>query len=605
MVYRMINPREINYRFNRILKVGKRVLKRLCDTGIFLLSLGTLCLLVYDFGFENTPEFKDSLAATYKILLQLFLYISIIRMIPAPVTFRKEKGFWLEIGILICLGIAVLNNHFTGHDMLSEKVSFIANYFLLASISLIHFLSRVISTLQRHLKPEAMFVYSFLFLILTGAFLLMLPQAHHGELDFINALFTSGSAVCITGLTVVNTSTAFTLAGQIIILALIQIGGIGVMTFTNFFAISFFSKVSFKEQMDLKGVLSENALSRVFRTLVYILLTTFIVESIGAVVIYQQISSIPSEQIPDKVFFSIFHSISAFCNAGFSTLDGNLYNPVVRNLYGMHLWIAILVIIGGIGFPIVFNFGRLFRYYFRKVIHRLKGSTLAFERKLHIVNLTTRIAIYSTLVLLITGTALFWIFENENTLKGLPFFEKFVTAFFGAVSPRTAGFNQIDMEHILPSTIYLTMILMWIGASPMSTGGGIKTTTFFVAILNVFSSIKNKERVEIAKRQITQTTVNRAHAIILLSLIWIALTTIGLTILEPQMSVTGALFEAISAFSTTGLILNQTQHFGEYSKILILVTMFAGRVGLFTILSGIVHQNNGQRYTYPDENVIL
>ena len=330
-----------------------------------------------------------------------------------------------------------------------------------------------------------------------------------------------------------------------------------------------------------------------------------LIEGFGAYVIYQQIAAVPVESIPNKWFFAVFHAISSFCNAGFSTLPGNLYDPATRHLYGFQSWIAILIILGGIGYPILFNFGKLFSYYFRTTLYRLRHPDFTPHRQLHIISLTTRIVLPATLFLIGIGTLLFLLLENHNTLEGLPFSGKLALSFLSAVTPRTAGFNGVDMHILLAPTLFLTMLLMWIGASPMSTGGGIKTTTFVVALKNIWGVIRDKKQVEIAHRQLTDENIRRANATILLSLLWIGTASFLLLLTEPQASITEATFEVVSAISTVGLTLGLTPELSIMGKIIISITMFVGRVGLLTLFFGIARQQLTQTYRYPEERVIL
>ncbi len=222
-----------------------------------------------------------------------------------------------------------------------------------------------------------------------------------------------------------------------------------------------------------------------------------------------------------------------------------------------------------------------------------------------IVNTTTRIVITATLFLVIGGTVLFFIFEHNHLLKELPWRGKLAVSFLGAVTPRTAGFNNVSMNLLSTPTIVLTMLLMWIGASPLSTGGGIKTTTFTIVVKNIFSTLRGKENIEIFKRQLPKENVKRAHAIVLLSILWISINTLLITIVVPGSQPTQALFEMISALSTVGLSLNFTPQLTLPGKIIIILTMFVGRVGLFTLLTGIFRQQKSQHYTYAEDNVIL
>ena len=218
-----------------------------------------------------------------------------------------------------------------------------------------------------------------------------------------------------------------------------------------------------------------------------------------------------------------------------------------------------------------------------------------------IVSTTTRIVLPTTLILLVVGTALFWIFENHNVLDGMSFTGKFATSFMGAVTPRTAGFNNVDMSVLHVPTIFLTIVLMWIGAAPMSTGGGIKVTTFVIALKNIWANLVGNDRVVIAHRQLTRENVNRAHSIIIL----IILAVFVIVILEPKATLTQAVFEIVSALGTVGLTLDLTPHLCVASKMIVALTMFVGRVGLITLLACFIRHQEVKLYTYPDETVIV
>ena len=368
---------EITFRFWSGIRFLRLLPQKLATIVSLLTSMAALCLLVYEFGFRFTPETHRQIFVAYQIFLQIFLYTGIIRILLNPKGFRHEKGFWIEVVVILSLvGIVVINGILEKRNIpILDKINHIISYILLTFISLVQVSKQIVATLQRRLKPESMFAYSFLFIILLGAFLLMLPRAHRGDLEFIDALFTSASAVCITGLTVVDISSTLTVTGQIILISLIQIGGIGVMTFTSFIAMSFFSQTSFQDQMALKSILNEESMNNIFRTLFYTLFTTLFIEAAGTYLIWTQIRELNNSLIPNKFFFSLFHSISAFCNAGFSTLPDNLCTPIVRNLYGFQSWIAALIILGGIGFPIVFNYSRLLNHKIRNLFYKLTGSS--------------------------------------------------------------------------------------------------------------------------------------------------------------------------------------------------------------------------------------
>lgn len=602
----MLSP-ETTYKIKRIRRTTTKIIHRAITILFILTSLATLGLMAYEFGYSVTAAGKIFTSHSYNLIMHIFLIGSTINIVLNPKVIWQEKGFWIEVIVLVLLFFVIItqNQHHFPSEKWLHHTDHILMHILLLFISIIQLSKSIVTTLQRRIRPEMMFTYSFLILIFLGAALLMLPKAHYGSLTFIDALFTSTSAVCITGLITIDTATSFTMTGQMILLLLIQIGGIGVMTFTSFIALSFFSQTSFSDQMALKNILSEESMNNIFRTLMYTFFTTIAVETVGSWLLWMEIKDIPGDSISHPVFFAIFHAVSAFCNAGFSTLEENLSNPVVSSLYGFQCWIALLIILGGIGFPIVFNYGKLINHKIRNLFYRLSGSSKRMPSHVRIVNTTTRIVITTTICLITGGTLLFFLLEQHHLLRDLPWQGKLTVSFLGAVTPRTAGFNNVAMGLLSTPTVVLTMLLMWIGASPLSTGGGIKTTTFTILIKNIFSILKGKEHIEIFKRQLPVENVRRAHAIAILSILWIGIITLLLTITVPGSSIGKALFEVISALSTVGLSLDYTPHLTTTGKILIILTMFVGRVGLITLLTGIFHQQSSQNYAYAEDNVIL
>lgn len=600
-------PTEFVYKLHIIRRMTKRIIGRTIEVLFVLASLATLGLMAYEYGYSLTDEWEDHIADAYRYIMMVFFFGSLIAIALHPKETTQEKGFWIEVVILLLLLFLIMTQtpeHFPKEQWLKRADPFL-KHILLSFISIIQLSKTIVSTLQRRIRPEMMFAGSFLLIIFVGAALLMLPRAHRGELEFIDALFTSTSAVCITGLSTVELSTTFTMTGQTIILLLIQIGGVGVMTFTSFIAMSFFTQTSFTDQMALKNILSEESMNNIFRTLMYTFFTTLVVEAAGTWVIWWEIRNVPHDQIPNHTFFAAFHAISAFCNAGFSTLPGNLYNPAIRNLYGFQAWIAVLIIIGGIGFPIVFNYGKLLNHKIRNLVYNLTGSSKRMPSHVRIVSTTTRVVITTTVVLLVVGTALFWLFENDNTLQGMPLRGKIAASFLGATTPRTAGFNNLPTDALTVPTVIMTLFLMWVGASPLSTGGGIKTTTFTLALKSIFNTLRGKENLELFKRRIPEANIRRAYVIILLSVLWIVLASLLLAALLPGSRLTPVLFEVVSAASTVGLSLDFTPQLNTAGKIIISLTMFVGRVGLLSLLTGMIHQQTSQNYTYAEDNVIL
>ncbi len=471
------------------------------------------------------------------------------------------------------------------------------------------FLSEVSHVLRfiyrKSVNPAFVFVASFAVFIGIGASLLLLPNATVGGITVIDAFFTSASAVCVTGLIVVDTATHFTLMGKIIILALIQVGGLGFMTFTGLLGYLAAGSVSFQGQLVLKDMLYSKQINNVIQLIFRIILVTIFFEVIGFLLILSTIESNQFESELQRVFFAIFHSVSAFCNAGFSTLTDGLYDQAYRFNYSFQLIIALLIILGGLGFPILFNIYTYFRIVTANFVRRLLRNPYQ-ENFTRVLQITSRLALGTSIVLLVIGFASFMYFEQHSTLSEHPtLWGKTVTSIFGAVTPRTAGFNTVNMTSMTLPTVMIFLLLMWIGASPGSTGGGIKTTTAAVAILNMASVIRGKDRTEFHRTHISDQAIRRAFAIILLSLLVIGLSVFLISMNDRDKSLLEIGFESFSAFSTVGLSLGITSSLTAVSKGVLIVVMFIGRVGALTVIVAFVAQSKQLYYRYPTEDIIF
>lgn len=479
---------------------------------------------------------------------------------------------------------------------LSLLVAFIAISFKIADIG------------NTSIHPALLFILSFAFVILMGTFGLMLPEASERPLSFLQALFTSTSAVTVTGLTVLDTGKDFTFLGQCIIMMLLQLGGLGILTITNLFALVFQSSSSFRNRLMVGDMIKEINNKDTFSTLFKIILFTIGVELVGALFIYIFIYGDRSVTT-NPAFFSMFHSVSAFCNGGFSTLSNNLYESTVRYNYAFQMVIAWLIITGGIGYTVMINHYILLKnklqtaLIYLGITSKIKGAALIRP------TLNTKIVIRTTLILLTAGTGLFMVSEYNGTLHDHSLPGKIMVSFFNAVTPRTAGFNNINMAELGIPAIMLTMALMWIGASPGSTGGGIKTTTFTIALLNLWNQIKGREKLIVLFREVPQAAINQINAVMLLSIFAISFGTFILAYFEPSLLFKDLLFECISAYSTVGLSVGITPGLSSISQITLIILMFLGRVSFLTFLIGIFNSFSGnQKRTevyYPKESVII
>lgn len=540
--------------------------------GIALFVLGQNYLYRLIFGYKDSSRGKKQLEVFLVILLHFCAFIQFGWL---------DSWVWLQ-----------------AYESLLTSILIFALFFIeLSRFSL--------GVNKMSLHPALIFILSFLFVIAVGTLLLKLPNATVNGISWIDAFFTSTSAVCVTGLIVVDTATAFTGFGQSILLILFQLGGLGVMTFTSFFGFFFKGGQSLQSQLFIKDYINEDNISKVGSTLIKIILFTLIFELLVGIFIYFSVDAKLFENNYDRLFFSIFHSISAFCNAGFSTLTNGLYELGFRTAYTVHLVLAISIIVGGIGFPVIVSFAQMAQRMMSNWLNVLTNKDSYYHHTPRVFNINTRLTTTSTAILLGVGFVTYWIFEQNNTLAGLEGYPKFVTAFFGAVTPRTAGFNTVDMTQLAMPTVLIYLILMWIGASPGSTGGGLKTTTFAVAVLNAISIAKGKDRVEVFKRQIDPETVRKAFAVMLLSFIVIGFGVFLVLFFNPDLTILEVSFEVFSAFSTVGLTLGITSKLTTGSKLVVSLIMFLGRVGTLTVLVAFIRKTRSLRYKYPQEGVFI
>ena len=438
----------------------------------------------------------------------------------------------------------------------------------------------------KKLSPSRKLILGFLLTILLGTFILMMPfSLREGEkLNFLSSLFTIVSAVCVTGLTVVDVSKIFSPAGDLVIIFFIQLGGLGVMTFSSILFLVMGKRMTFYERELLKEERNADSSGEISSFIKKLLLTVFIIESIGAIILTWEFSK--EMPLNKAVFYGIFHSISAFCNAGFSLFSNNLEaykaNPVIN------LTIGYLITLGGIGFAVI------------------TSVIMVIRRGIDRFNLTSKVAIIMSVILTFGGMILFFVLEYSNpaTLGDLNFVQKVLASYFQSVTLRTAGFNTIPLGELRNSTIFMCCILMFIGASPGSTGGGIKTTTFGVILFYVIGIVKKKENVEIFNRRLDWEIMNRALAILVLAITYVIIV-IMLMLIAENFSPEEIMFEVISAFGTVGLTLGITPDLTTFSKLLLIVTMFIGRLGPMTFALAIGETKKKALSKYPKENILV
>lgn len=565
-------------------------------------DLIVLTYIIFDFGYSVNKVYN-----TPKLIGLVLITVSLLAFNIFKFYYLKKKGHKkvalansLIIGVLIFVSIIVslanIDLHYLDVLQLIRPIleAGLLIYFIIRLMILVRFIYEV------YYNPAIVFVGSFFAIIMIGSFLLMLPRATTEGITFTDALFTATSAVCVTGLIVMDTSTDFTIVGQSIIISLIQIGGLGILTFTSFFAFFFRGSSSFKEGLNVRDFISQDTLKDVLKAALNVVIFTVSVELIGAVFIYSSIAENP--EIENKLFFSVFHSISAFCNAGFSTLTNGLSENYIRFNYYMQWVVIFLVVFGGLGYNIIFNFYQYLKIHVVEFFDRKR-----IHKQISIMTLNSKIVLYTTGILLVGGFVFLWLSEMNNMLNlHDTFFGKITATAFNSVTPRTAGFNTMDYtQYTVPSLLFI-VFLMWIGASPASTGGGIKTSTFALATLNIFAIARGKSRIQLFGRRISSESTSRAFAILCISLIIIGFAILALLIFEPKgTDLLTVVFECFSAYSTVGLSLNFTPTMTEPSKYVIIATMFIGRIGMLNLMIGLLRQINHQFYEYPKENILI
>ena len=573
-----------------------------------LLLFLALALVIYEFGFKPFWSNHDSIHFWLHVVLLVVTILTGIRLFLELFVPKKSKArIFNFIGFLFALFLAAY--------VMPAKASLDntdTNYFLLLKLMLYggialgviteisHFLQFLYS---KTLNPGVLFVGSFAVLIVVGAFLLKVPNAHNGNISNLDTFFTSVSAVCVTGLIVVDTATQFTSFGQLVIMLLIQVGGLGFMTITGLLSYAVSGQSSLKTQIAFTDMMSTSKMGNIMHFVYRVVLVTLLIEAIGAVFIYFSLEDHLFTRKTDKLFFCVFHSVSAFCNAGFSTYTNGLYEPEIRFNYTLQLILGMLVVFGGMGFPIVFNLGRYIRM---KAANFLRYISRNPRREYfpNVIMLNSRLALTVNLVLLVFGFLAYIGFEQQNTLsQHSTIYGKLVTCFFGSITPRTAGFNTVDLSQMRLPMVMIYILLMWIGASPGSTGGGIKTTTAGVAFLNMLAILKGQDRTEFFHSEISHQSIRRAFAIIISSLLIIGVAIFLITFNDGDKGFIQIAFEVFSAFSTVGLSLGITAGLGAVSKIVLMVTMFIGRVGTITLLVIFIRQSRQLYYRYPKEDI--
>lgn len=564
------------------------------------------------FGFDE-PLMPASILYRVQIgLLCVFLAGKVIRLVNAESKRDYLVANWFEIPLLLLLAIVVGGGgHWFGQvEPNRVRHTAVGVYLLIEVITKVCKTS--VSLAATGKNPTKTLIASFVVLIVAGAGLLMLPAASQCDrLSFVDALFTSTSATCVTGLIVKDTGQDFTLMGQIIILVLIQLGGLGIVVFGVVIALLLGQALSLRESVAMTDLLSTRTLSRIGNLIFFIFVATVVIEILGAVALHDMWDNVGSwtDNAHPLWFCSIFHSISAFCNAGFGLFTDSFidYNRSWQ-IYGV---ICPLIVLGGLGFGVLYNLATVVADGARRFVKKRmdKQYRLAMETPERI-RLQSKIVLTVSGMLIVLGTLAILSFERYSSATGPASKPDILGAFFQSVTARTAGFNTVDIAALTPSSKFILIVLMFIGGSPGSAAGGIKTVTLAVILMAVGATLRKRGEVEMFRRSVRTVVVGRAITVAMLFVIVLFGTTLLLSMTERsyhdgEFTMLDIMFEAASALGTVGLSTGLTPELTGVGKLIIIAVMLIGRLGPLTLLAALTFNLKPARYNYPEEAIIV
>ncbi len=562
-----------------------------------LLAVMAIAGILYEHGFYLNPVQERWVTGIVTTAFVFYVVHFLVRSIFSSDYKQYFKDGKLDIILIVCiLGLYAFFAIYENTIDIANPVRFAHRrviafhlfYFILFFIEIIKALAFV---KKINLSPPMMMMASFFILIAIGTGLLMMPKMTTHGICFIDALFTATSASCVTGLAVLNTALDFTTSGQIVLMVLMQLGGMSILSFATFF-ISFLSHsfTGLRYQYMVKDMLSTDKLSDSFSFLREIIITIFVVEGIGMMMLYMywQTTGIFNGR-GETLYYALFHAISAFNNAGFCLWTDGLMDKNVINSYFPQVIIMILVFAGSIGFVVLRDF------FAPEVIRERK------RKRWKTLTMGTQIALLMSFIVIIVGSILYFFLEYDNTLAGKEtLFDKIFCSVFQVTSGRTAGFNIVDINTISIPMLAVITLIIFIGASPGSTGGGIKTTTAFVILKSLFATIKGKQRIEFHRKTIPFSLVDKAYSIVIMSLVIIFISVVVLSIVEPMIPLKNIIFESTSAFTTCGLSTGCIGSFSIAGKAVLTVEMFIGRIGTLTFAYALSKRTKESRHEYPE-----
>ncbi len=575
-------------------------------------SMMVVASFVLLFGFYEPPVREAIIYSVQIVLLFVFLIGKTIRLLNARSKREYILANWYEIPMLLALAMVMLGSEYWFDEIAPGRVRHLATgVYLIFEVTIKVFMASI-SLAATGRNPTKTLIGSFVVLIGTGAGLLMLPTATTGKesLRFVDAVFTSTSAACVTGLVVKNTGEDFTFLGQVIILVLIQLGGLGIMVFGAVIALLLGQAFSLRESVALQDLLSARTLGRIGNIIVFIFVVTLLVEAIGALSLFEMWDDLPTwdARLQSRAFYSIFHSISAFCNAGFDLLGDSLIRYSGNwQTYGV---MCPLIILGGLGFSVLYNLATVLGDRVRGILRRYlrRPYMLAVEPPAKL-RLQSKIVLSASGALIVLGTLMLLFFEHFSGSPDRIGNLGILGAFFQSVTARTAGFNTVSIADLTASSKFILILLMFVGGSPGSTAGGIKNVTLVVILMTVIAMLRKRGEVEMFKRSVRMVVVNRAVTITLLFVVVLFGATLALSVTERPyaqgFTMLDYMFEASSALGTVGLSTGVTPTLTTAGRLIIIVVMLIGRLGPLTLVAALTFNLKPIRYNYPDEPIIV
>ena len=572
-----------------------------------LMAVLVVASLVLLFGFHKPLLPAWILFSVHVALLCAFTAEKIIRLFNAVSKAEFWRANWFEVPLLLGLAVAAFGS-FYWFDPASAETA-VVRHFAVGIYLVLQVIAKLCKTsvnlAASGKNPTRTLIASFLVLIISGAGLLILPTASaqgKNSLSLVDALFTATSATCVTGLIVKNTGEDFSPIGQTIILTLIQLGGLGIVVFGAVFALLLGQALSVRESVAMQDLLSARTLSRIGNMIAFIFVGTIIIEAVGAIGLFGMWSG----ENQSKWFFSVFHSVSAFCNAGFSLRSDSFiaYNRSWQ-VYGV---ICPLIILGGLGFSVLYDLvnivsDRVKRFFKKWFNERYRLSMEAPKR----MRLQTKIVLSISASLIVLGMLAILLFDRYARPGGSAGNTGAMDALFQSITARTAGFNTVDISAMSPSSKFILILLMFIGGSPGSTAGGIKTVTLAVVIMTAVAALRKRQEVEMFQRSVRIVVVGRAITVTLLFAGVLFATTLALSVTENSngFALSDIAFEAASALGTVGLTTGVTPDLTTAGKLIIIAAMLIGRLGPLTLLAALTFNLRPAKYNYPDEAIIV